>query len=84
MLLQINHYIFKNMVVYINMDQKEENTYVDFSGLLHKESAPASRSWFSNENATRILTGLALVSFLFVVIYGLVVGTNSEKTDDKW
>ena len=63
------------------MDQKEEdkNKYVELSSLLHKDIEP-NQDLVSNDNETKCLMFLGVVSFLFVVIYVLVV---SSKTDYK-
>ena len=58
---------------------QSENKYVELSSLLHKDIEP-NQDWVSNDNETRSLMFLGVVSFLFVVIYVLVV---SSKTDYK-
>jgi hypothetical protein len=63
------------------MDQKEEkNKYVELSSLLHKDIEP-NQDWFSNENETRCLMFLGVVSFLFIIIW---FSSNTKHLDIKW
>jgi hypothetical protein len=64
------------------MDQKEEekNKYVELSSLLHKD-IELNQDWFSNENETRCLMFLGVVSFLFIIIW---FSSNTKHLDIKW